>query len=148
MVALGIARDAIDSFVAIAATKVQALGSTPLAEHHTVHDRVGRAEGLLRSGRAFLYEAAQEVMTVLDDGADLEAVAAVARLAGAQAVQSAAMAADLMFDAGGGSAIYTRSRLERCFRDVHVVSHHHMASPTHFEMVGQYFLGRGLQFRR
>jgi indole-3-acetate monooxygenase len=147
-VALGVARDAIDSFVAIAATTVQALGSTPLAEHHTVHDRVGRAEGLLRSGRAFLYEAAQEVMTAIDDGADLDAVAAVARLAGAQAVQSAAMAADLMFDAGGGSAIYTSSRLERCFRDVHVVSHHHMASPTHFEMVGQYFLGRGLQFRR
>lgn len=147
-VALGIARDAIDSFVEIATTKVQYMGSMPLAEHHTVHERVGRAEALLRSGRAFLYEAARDVMTALDDGADLEAVAAVTRLAGAHAAESAAKATDLMFDAGGGGAIYTRSRLERCFRDVHIVSHHIMASPTHFEMVGQYFLGRGLQFRR
>ena len=107
-----------------------------------------RAEALLRSGRAFLYEAAREVTTALDDGADMEAVAAVMWLAGAQAAQSAAAAVDLMFDGGGGSAIYTRSRLEQCFRDVHVVSHHIMASPAHFEMVGQYFLGRGLQFRR
>ena len=147
-VALGIGRDAIDSFVELAGSKVQYMGSMPLVEHHTVHDRVGRAEALLRSGRAFLYEAAREVMTAIDDGADLEAVAAITRLAGAQATQSAAQAVDLMFDAGGGSTIYTRSRLERCFRDVHIVSHHVMASPTHFEMVGQYILGRGLQFRR
>ena len=147
-VALGIGRDAIDSFVELAGSKVQYMGSMPLVEHHTVHDRVGRAEALLRSGRAFLYEAAREVMTAIDDGADLEAVAAITRLAGAQAAQSAAQAVDLMFDAGGGSTIYTRSRLERCFRDVHIVSHHIMASPTHFEMVGQYILGRGLQFRR
>ena len=43
---------------------------------------------------------------------------------------------------------YTSSRLEQCFRDAHVVRHHGMADATHFEMVGQYFLGRGLQFRR
>lgn len=147
-VALGIARDAIDSFVELAGSKVYVMESMPLVEHHTVHDRVGRAEALLRAGRAFLYEAARDVMTALDDGTDLEAVAAVMRLAGAQAVQSAAEAVDRMFDAGGGGAIYTRSRLERCFRDVHVVGHHHMASPTHCEMVGQYFLGRGLQFHR
>lgn len=147
-VALGIARDAIDSFVEMAGSKVFLMGSMPLAEHHTVHDRVGRAEALLRSGRAFLYEAAREVMTALDVGANMEAVAAVMRLAGAQAAQSAAAAVDLMFDAGGGSTIYASNRLERCFRDVHIVSHHIMASPTHFEMVGQYFLGRGLQFRR
>src|SRR5262249_28145974 len=139
---------AIDSFVELAVNKIQVMGSMPLAEHHTVHERVGRAEALLRSGRAFLYDAARDVMTALDDGADLEAVTAVARLASAQATRSSIEAVDLMFDAGGGGAIYTRSRLERCFRDAHVVSHHIGVDATHFEMVGQYFLGRGLQFRR
>ena len=110
-VALGIARDAIDSFVELAKGKVQYMGSMPMAEHHTVHERVGRAEALLRSGRAFLYETARDVMRMLGDGADLEAVAAVARLAGAQAAESAAKAADLMFDTGGGSAIYTGAGL-------------------------------------
>jgi hypothetical protein len=53
-----------------------------------------------------------------------------------------------MFESGGGSAIYETSRLERCFRDVHVVTHHHMVSPPNIEMVGQYLLGLGLQAGR
>ena len=53
-----------------------------------------------------------------------------------------------MFESGGGSAIYETSRLERCFRDVHVVTHHHMVSPPSIEMVGQYLLGLGLQAGR
>jgi len=44
--------------------------------------------------------------------------------------------------------IYATSRLERCFRDVHVVTHHHMVSASNTEMVGQYLLGFGLQAGR
>jgi len=53
-----------------------------------------------------------------------------------------------MFESGGGSSIYESSRLERCFRDVHVVTHHHMVSPSNIEMVGQYLLGFSLQAGR
>jgi hypothetical protein len=40
------------------------------------------------------------------------------------------------------------SRLERCFRDAHMVTHHMMIAPSTIEMVGQYLLGGPLQPRR
>ena len=49
-VALGIARDAIDAFTALAMTKTPMLATSPLATQHTTHERVGRAEALLRAG--------------------------------------------------------------------------------------------------
>ena len=81
--------------------------------------------------------------TELDD--DLRAAI---RLAGAHAAESAAQAVDLMFNLAGTAGIYTSSRLERCFRDVHVAAQHINVAPSNVEMVGQYLLGQGLAFRR
>jgi indole-3-acetate monooxygenase len=148
-VALGIARDAIDAFTALAMTKTPILATNTLATQHTTHERVGRAEARLRSGRAFLYETVRELpysptwSEALSD--DLRASI---RLASAHAAQSAAEAVDLMFTAAGTTSIYESSRLERCFRDVHVATQHVAVAPSNIEMVGQYFLGLGLQVRR
>ena len=148
-VALGIARDAIDAFTALARIKTPALATSTLATQHTTHERVGRAEALLRSGRAFLYETVRALpysptwCEALSD--DLRASS---RPASAHAAQSAAEAVDLMFNAAGTTATYTSSRLERCFRDVHVATQHAAVAPSNIEMVGQYVLGLGLQARR
>ena len=148
-VALGIARDAIDAFTALAMTKTPLLATSTLATQHTTHERVGRAEALLRAGRAFLYETVRELpygptwSEALSD--DLRASI---RLASTHAAQSAAEAVDLMFNAAGTTSIYASSRLERCFRDVHVATQHIAVAPSNIEMVGQYVLGLGLQVRR
>jgi alkylation response protein AidB-like acyl-CoA dehydrogenase len=148
-VALGIARDAIDSFKALAMTKTPILATSPLATQHMTHERVGRAEALLRSGRAFLYETVRELPHSPNWSEELsDDLRASVRLASAHAAQSAAEAVDLMFNAAGTTAIYASSRLERCFRDVHVATQHVAVAPSHIEMVGQYFLGLGLQARR
>lgn len=148
-VALGIARDAIDSFKALAMTKTPMLATSTLATQHTTHERVGRAEALLRSGRAFLYETARELPHSPNWSEELsDDLRARIRLASAHAAQSAAEAVDLMFNAAGTTSIYTSSRLERCFRDVHVATQHVAVAPSNIEMVGQYFLGLGLQARR
>ena len=134
---------------ALAMTKTSVLAASTLATQHTTHERVGRAEALLRSGRAFLYESVRTLpysptwAEALND--DLRASI---RLASAHAAQSAAEAVDLMFNAAGTTSIYTRSRLERCFRDVHVATQHVAVAPSNIEMVGQYLLGLGLQARR
>jgi indole-3-acetate monooxygenase len=148
-VALGIARDAIDTFMALARTKTPAMATSPLVTQHTTHERVGRAEALLRAARAFLYETVRELPyspTYAEAlGDDLRASI---RLASAHAAQNAAEAVDLMFNAAGTTASYTSSRLERCFRDVHVATQHAVVAPSNIEMVGQYRLGLGLQARR
>jgi indole-3-acetate monooxygenase len=130
-------------------TKTQVLATSPLATQHTTHERVGRAEALLLAGRAFLYETVRKLPQSLTCSEDLtDDLRARSRLAGAHAAQSAAEAVDLMFNAAGTTSIYASSRLERCFRDVHVATQHIAVAPSNIEMVGQYFLGLGLQWRR
>jgi alkylation response protein AidB-like acyl-CoA dehydrogenase len=148
-VALGIARDAIDSFVELASTKVPTLGSMTLANRQSIQERVGRAEALVRSARAFLYETVRELppspnwSTAIGDPLTTRI-----RLASAHAVQSAAEAVDLMFTAAGTSSIFAGSRLERCFRDIHVVTQHAAVGASNIELAGQFLLGLGIHNRR
>ena len=89
-----------------------------LAGHRqsTAHASVGRAEGLLRSARAYLYATIREsrLPRLANEAVDDE-VSANIRLASAYATHSAAEAVDLMFAAGGISSVYAASRLDRCF---------------------------------
>jgi alkylation response protein AidB-like acyl-CoA dehydrogenase len=148
-VSLGIARDAIESFKDFALNKTPEAASSTLATQHTTHLRLGEAEALVRSSRAYLYDIVRQVESVTNQGLETtEVVGSAVRLACAYIAQSCTQAVDLMFDLAGGSSIYSSSRLEKCFRDVHVVSHHILISPSNIEMVGQYLLGQGLQMRR
>jgi len=46
-----------------------------------------------------------------------------------------------MYLLGGGSSIYATSRLQRCFRDVHVATQHMMVAPPTYELSGRFLLG-------
>jgi alkylation response protein AidB-like acyl-CoA dehydrogenase len=148
-VSLGIARDALESFVALAKNKTPAAGSVKLSALHTTHERVGRAEGMLRAARALLYDTVNLLpytptwsVPLTDD------LRAAIRLAGAYAAQSAVEAVDLMYSTAGTSGIFASSRLDRCFRDIHVAIQHINVAPSNIEMAGQHLLGLGLPFRR
>jgi alkylation response protein AidB-like acyl-CoA dehydrogenase len=135
--ALGIARHAIDAFVTLAATKTAMGATSTLANQPVVHDKVGRAQALLGSGRAYLFDTARQVTTAPEDGQPL---LNLARLAAVQAAQSARAAVDLVYEAGGGTSIYQSSPLERCFRDINTVTHHFLISPGGFAEAGKELL--------
>jgi alkylation response protein AidB-like acyl-CoA dehydrogenase len=144
-VALGIARAAIESFVELAATKQPSRSTVVLAERETVQEKVGQAEALLRSGRALLFETIRQTWDLLARGCPVpEEVTALNRLAASTAVNHAIAAVDLVFTLAGSTSIYERSRLERCFRDVHVVRQHAVVGPNGVTQAGRYFLGLGL----
>ena len=148
-VGFGIARDAIESFKQLAASKRPAMGATALAGLATVQQAVGEAEALLRSARAYTYDTVREVTARHVAGCEVtDDDRAALRLASAHSVRSVVGAVDRVFDAAGGSSVYATSRLERCFRDIHMLPHHMAVAPSNVEMVGQYLLGGPLLMRR
>jgi alkylation response protein AidB-like acyl-CoA dehydrogenase len=141
-VALGIGRRAIAELVEIAGGKRPTGSRRILAERATAQVQVSEAEALVRSGRAFLLEAIEEAWAAAERSGtiDLAARAAV-RLAATNATLAAAKAVDLMYNAGGGTSVYATSPLQRCFRDVHVVTQHLMVAPATYELTGRLLFG-------
>lgn len=137
-VGLGIARAAIDAFVAMAKTKTPPGSKRTLAHRELVQVDVARAEAKVRAARAFMHEALGEA--IASGGAALEPRARL-RLAAAHAAEASAEAVASMYQAGGGSAIYARSPLQRHFRDAHVVTHHVMVSAAATQLAGRVLLG-------
>jgi indole-3-acetate monooxygenase len=137
-VALGIARHAIDALKDLARTKVPTGQMSPLRERPTVNVDVAHAEAIVHSARAFLHQTVDEVLQIVASGnAVAQSQLAMLRLAAVDAVQRCAKAVDLMYNAGGASAIYESSELERCFRDAHVATAHVVVQPAVYEAAGR-----------
>src|SRR5262249_2755172 len=130
-VALGIARAAIDELVRLARAKTPTHSRRLLAERATVQVDVAKAEALLASARAFVFEASGEAWAVAESEGAIELRhRARLRLAATHATITAARVVDLMYDAGGGTVVYATSPLQRHFRDVHVATQHTLAAPA------------------
>ena len=141
-VALGLARAAIDELVSIAGGKTPQGSARVLAARSRTQSDVAEAEALVRSARGFYYD----TMAAGWDAAQSAGRVPVElrrdiRLATTHTVRSCARAVDLMYDLGGGTSVYKTSRLQRCFRDVHVATQHMMVAPSTFELTGRLFLG-------
>jgi len=141
-VALGVAREAIDELVALAQGKTPFSSSTTLRQRAVVQSKVGRAEGMLRSARTYLYDRIADAWerTIVSEELSLEQKTEVL-LACVQAIDASVRATDLMYSAAGTTGIYKRHRLERLFRDAHVLRQHGFVSETRFETVGQVWMG-------
>ena len=139
---LAVARRAIEEVSALAQGKVPVAASTVLRERASVQAKLAQAEAILRAGRVFLYETLSETWeaTVAGEALSLRHKADVL-LAMTHAVQSAVQAVELMYRMAGTSGVYTRSPLERYFRDVQVLRHHAFGAETRYETVGQVYLG-------
>ena len=141
-VTLAIARRAIEEVKAIAQSKTPFIGSSLLRQRASAQAKVAQAEAAVRSGRALLYNtlvAAWE-KTLAGERLSLEEKTDLL-LAMTNAVQSAAKAVELMYSAAGTTGIYTRSPLERHFRDMEVLKQHAFTSENRWETAGQVYLG-------
>ena len=145
-VPLGIARHAIDILTELAGTKITTRTQQVLREDATMRGDLGRAEALLRSGRAFLYEALEEAWRVVSAGQTISVTQrALVWLASTHAANAAKQATELMFSAGGATSAYISSGLERCLRDVHAAGQHLTLASSNYEMAGQAFLGSDMR---
>lgn len=141
-VGLGVARAAIDTFVELAQTKIPRSSSDLLRNRPIVQSRVGEAEAILRSGRAYLFDVVEEMwQTVLAKDVVTERQRSDLRMAMTHAAQSAARATHIVCEAAGTTSIFIRSPLERYARDAEVVGRHNQLQYVNYEAVGRTVLG-------
>lgn len=146
-VALGIARRALDELAALAVKKTPALAQKRLADRATAQVAVAEAEGALGGARDHLLTTIDAVSARVARGDAIElGDRARVRIAAAHAVRGAARAVDATYELGGGSSIYRSNALQRCFRDVHVVTQHASVAQGSLELAGRALLGADADF--
>jgi alkylation response protein AidB-like acyl-CoA dehydrogenase len=141
-VPLGIARTAIDAFVAIAGSRIGHTSTTAAANKPTIQADVGRAEAVLRAARSWLYETVEEASDEVRAGREVStAQAALMRLARVNAMTAGVQAVDLIYSAAGSASVYSNGPIDRCFRDIHVAQQHTALHPSNYEICGAVLLG-------
>lgn len=140
-VPMGIARRALDEAVALARTKSRSMG-VPMIEATDVQNDLLRSEAELRAARAFLFDAFGGAWETAEGGDPLSMDQRLSiRFAANNACSVAVEVVDRCFRIGGGGALYDRSPLQRCWRDVHAASHHIFFSDDHLRDYGGVWLG-------
>jgi alkylation response protein AidB-like acyl-CoA dehydrogenase len=142
-VSLGVARSAIDELGEVAQGKTPTMRTAVLADMALVQIEMARAEASLGAARAFLFDTAEDVWRTVCDGRSPDRrQLAMVRLAATQAAETAATITRTASALAGGSAIYTRSSLQRHARDAEAVTHHFTVAPYTWEDAGRVLLGR------
>ena len=143
-VGLGIAQHAVDDVSELARNQKRrlfaaaALADTPVFQH-----TLARAETGLRAARALLRSEAESFWAVLSAGripTNEEQVRCSAT--GAWAVASAAAVVDICYKAGGGTALYDSSPLQRHLRDIHTLTQHISVADGWLTRAGAFLLGK------
>jgi len=141
-VTMGIARNAIDELKALADKKTPLGSMVPIRERGVVQRKLGRAEALVQSSRAFLYQKLSESWSriVIGGVISLEEKAALL-LAATHANQSCVEAIELMYTAAGTNGIYKKNKLSRYFSDSQVLRQHGFMNESRYETAGQIYFG-------
>jgi alkylation response protein AidB-like acyl-CoA dehydrogenase len=142
-VPLGIARHALDEFVALSQSKVPVLSQDVLADKPVANTKVGRARAIIESGRAFVRGRLAEEWGAVSNGrrptmSDRGAL----WLASTHAGQTALEAIELLYGAAGADAVYATSALDRCLRDARTAVQHICTQEVNYEVAGRLTSGR------
>lgn len=141
-VALGVGRAALTTFYELAGAKSPRAMRGLLRDQPMVQADIGRAEAHLRAGRAFLTEAVRDLWAAVTATGTMSLdQRAALRIAATHAIWLAVQVVDSVYNASGATSIYEGHRLQRTFQDIHVISQHLQARRSHYQLVGQHWLG-------
>lgn len=141
-VALGNARAAIDDLLELAGSKKPQGSRRTLAERGMSQSELAQAEAMLRSARAFYYEALGEAWHRASQGEDIGVEQrATLRLAATHATRCSADVVRRMYELGGGTVLFSSHPLQRRFRDAYAATQHMMIAPPSWELAGRVLMG-------
>ncbi len=122
-VGLGIARAALDAFIALAKGKSQAWSSEQLRDNHAVQQIIGHADAALKAAKAGLLSVLEEVWEDAARTGELTVAGRIAvRQASTFAIHSARDVVHRVYHEAGSTAIFDNQPFERRLRDMNSVS--------------------------
>jgi alkylation response protein AidB-like acyl-CoA dehydrogenase len=148
--AVGIARHAIDALIGIVSKKP--------ARQYTIGERleppklmcndvfvqeaVARADVMLTSARAYLFDVIGDLWMTLADGKEPTSTQ-VARftVAPTHVIGTCVDVVQLVCKAAGGTAVYQKGPFDRCLRDILTMNQHVVGTLRTYEMAGRLLLG-------
>jgi len=141
-VTLGVARNAINELKALADKKTPLGSMVPIRERGVVQRKLGRAEALVQSSRAFLHHKLSECWsrTVASEAISLEEKAGLL-LAATHVNQSCVEAVELMYTAAGTNGIYKKNKLSQYVTDAQVLRQHGFMNESRYETAAQVYFG-------
>jgi alkylation response protein AidB-like acyl-CoA dehydrogenase len=141
-VPLGIARAALDEAKEVASTKVTFPTLTLAREDPTVQWNIGKAEALVRSARAYMYDTAGTFWDAVSSGRDpSDAEWRDLRIALLNAAHASKEAVTLLYEALGTTGVYSKSPLDRHLRDVTTLAQHVVCQTKIYAAAGRVLLG-------
>jgi alkylation response protein AidB-like acyl-CoA dehydrogenase len=142
-VAIGIAREALAAFIELSGSKKPRQSNKTLAEFESVANTIGRAEAKIMASHYYLHNAmcVNLWQAALEGRGDDEDRAIECYYSSAFAAQNCNEAVQMLLEAAGGTGVYRKSPLERCFRDVHTAAQHFQVQEGRWETCGRVLLG-------
>ncbi len=143
IVALGIARAALETFIELAGTKMPNGLQAVLADRSVVQDQVARAQARIEAGRAAVYQSVGEAWAIVQQGGRITGANGVPMgLASSFGVDLAVQAVDILQGLAGTTGIRAEHPFQQYFRDIHTINQHALASAARFESLGKLILDR------
>lgn len=141
-VALGIAQGALDDVLALAATgKTRLYGRVPMSRSELFQSRLGRSAAGLRAAEAYLMREARDFRDGAVSGTLESALSNQILQTVTWVSETCVEIVDSCYRAGGGSAIYSGSPLQRRLRDIHTLAQHASVQEGVFANSGAGLLG-------
>ena len=147
-VGVGIAMHALADIIALVQTNKKRLyTSSAIADSPLFHYRLAQAETSLRAARGLLVAESRAVWQSSLAGRS-PTPAETARVVGsvAWAAQTAASIVDTCYTAGGGTAPYNSSSLQRHLRDIHTLTQHAAVNEAMLARAGAFLAGKSPDF--
>jgi alkylation response protein AidB-like acyl-CoA dehydrogenase len=147
-VAIGIAQHAVDDITAMAtAQKRRSLTRLSMVETPLFQYRLGHAETTVRVARAALKTEAAALWAIVESGrAPNQPEHCLMAGTAAWIAETAAAVVTACYTAGGATALYVTSPLQRHLRDIHTLTQHIMVAEGWLTKAGAALLGQEVGF--
>ncbi|HNR09355.1 MAG TPA: acyl-CoA dehydrogenase family protein [Saprospiraceae bacterium] len=141
-VSLALARNAINELKSLAEKKTPLGSMVSIKQKGAMQRKLGIAEAMVQSSRAYLYEAIEECWEKVKAGNEVSREEkARLLLAATHTNQTCTKAVDLMYSAAGSTAIYTRNKIAHYFTDAQVLKQHGFVNDSRYETAAQIYFG-------